>query len=66
MDVVADGYGLTQDINNVLNSGDVPNLYNAEDMEAIINACRVDCQRRKVAPTKVGIMAVTRPMLRLP
>ncbi|XXQ30104.1 AAA+ ATPase domain-containing protein [Plasmodiophora brassicae] len=46
-----------EDINNVLNSGDVPNLYNAEDMEAIINACRVDCQRRKVAPTKSNIYA---------
>merc|ERR1711871_1109989 len=31
---------MLEDINGVLNTGDVPNLYNAEDMEAISSACK--------------------------
>lgn len=46
---------MIEDINNILNSGDVPNLYLPEDMEAISNACRVDCQRKKIPPTKLNI-----------
>eukprot|EP01041_Mallomonas_annulata_P000832 gene832-1621_t len=48
---------MVEDINNILNSGDVPNLYAPEDMEAIANACRVECQRRKIPPTKLNIFS---------
>jgi dynein heavy chain, axonemal len=44
-------------INSVLNSGDVPNLYNTEDLDAIAIACRPACQQLGLAPTKNNIFA---------
>jgi dynein heavy chain, axonemal len=32
-------------------------LYAAEDLEAIATACRVDCQRRRIPPTKLNLFA---------
>jgi dynein heavy chain len=48
---------MVEDINNILNSGDVPNLYAPEDMETISQACRIECQRRKIPATKLNIFA---------
>jgi dynein heavy chain len=48
---------MVEDINNILNSGDVPNLYANEDMEAISSACRIECQKRKIPPTKLNIFS---------
>ena len=48
---------MVEDINNILNAGDVPNLYAAEDMEAISSVCRVECQKRKLPPTKLNIFS---------
>lgn len=31
---------MLEDINNILNAGDVPNLYAPEDLDAIMQACR--------------------------
>lgn len=31
---------MLEDINNILNAGDVPNLYAPEDMDAIMSTCR--------------------------
>lgn len=31
---------MLEDINNILNAGDVPNLYAAEDLDAIMTTCR--------------------------
>ena len=44
-------------INSVLNSGDVPNLYNVEDMDAIAQACRPTCQALGLQPTKNNLFA---------
>lgn len=33
---------MLEDINNILNAGDVPNLYAPEDLDAIMSACRWD------------------------
>ena len=49
--------GMLEDVNNILNSGDVPNLYSAEDMDAIMAACRPDCLRRRQPPTKINVYA---------
>jgi dynein heavy chain len=46
---------MVEDMNNVLNAGDIPNLYGAEEMDAIASACRVECQKRKIPPTKINI-----------
>ncbi|CAN0424908.1 unnamed protein product, partial [Phaeothamnion confervicola] len=43
--------GMLEDVNNVLNSGDVPNLYGAEELDRIGTACRPLCARTKLAPT---------------
>ena len=48
---------MVEDINNILNSGDVPNLYAPEDLETIASVCRVECQKKKIPPTKLNIFA---------
>jgi dynein heavy chain, axonemal len=48
---------LHQDINNILNAGDVPNLYGPEEMDQIMTACRADCQKKRIVPTKLNIFA---------
>ena len=49
--------GMFEDLNNILNSGDVPNIYAAEDMDAIHSTCRRDCITKRVAPTKINMYA---------
>ena len=46
-----------EDLNNILNAGDVPNLYATEDEDSIVQACRVECQRKRIPPTKLNIFA---------
>ena len=48
---------MVEDLNNILNAGDVPNLYGPEEMDAIVTACRIDCQRKQIPPTKTNIFA---------
>ncbi|CAE7685039.1 DNAH1, partial [Symbiodinium sp. KB8] len=49
--------GMVEDINNVLNSGDVPNLYAEEDFEAIYSVCRRECQSRRIDATKINMFS---------
>jgi len=46
-----------EDVNNILNSGDVPNLYSGEDMDNIFATCKMDCQRKKIPATKLNAFA---------
>ena len=46
-----------QDINNILNSGEVPNLMRPEDLEQISGVMRPLLQARGQAPTKLAIQA---------
>ena len=46
---------MLEDINNVLNSGDVTNLYKNEDLEDIYNTCRQDCVAKKIQPNKMNM-----------
>ena len=48
---------MLEDVNNVLNTGDVPNLYAPEDDETITTACKQDCLRKRLQPTKLNIFA---------
>eukprot|EP01033_Poteriospumella_lacustris_P000280 gene286-182_t len=48
---------MLEDINGVLNSGDIPNLYASEDLEAITTACKADCAKKRIPPTKLNIFA---------
>jgi dynein heavy chain len=44
-------------INNVLSSGDVPNMYKTEDMDPIMTAGRQLCTAAKIQPTKANMFA---------
>ena len=46
-----------EDINNILNTGDLPNLYAADELDAIMSACRVECQKKRIQQTKINIFA---------
>lgn len=46
-----------EDINNVLNSGDIPNLYNLDEQDQILNTMRPYIQEHGLQPTKANLMA---------
>ena len=48
---------MTEDINAILNSGDVPNLYAVEDLEEIASACNEDCVRKRIPQTKLNLFS---------
>jgi len=39
---------MLEDINNVLNSGDVPGIYKTEDFENIFNIGRQECMKKNI------------------
>lgn len=46
---------MLEDVNNILNAGDVPNLYGPEELDQIMTKCRADCVKLKIPPTKINI-----------
>ena len=46
---------MLEDINNILNSGDVTNLYKLEDMEAINKVGKNLCTEKGMAVTKMNM-----------
>ncbi|XP_035886761.1 dynein heavy chain 1, axonemal isoform X2 [Phyllostomus discolor] len=46
-----------EDINNVLNSGDIPNLYAPDEQDQIITSMRPYVQEQGLQPTKANLMA---------
>ncbi|XP_066527086.1 dynein axonemal heavy chain 1 [Hoplias malabaricus] len=46
-----------EDINNILNSGDVPNLYSGDEQERILTAMKPVVQDMGQQPTKANLMA---------
>jgi dynein heavy chain len=46
---------MLEDLNGVLNGGDVPNLYAMEDLETIMTTCKPDCVKKRIPPTKLNI-----------
>ena len=49
---------MTEDVNAILNSGDVPNLYQTEDLDAIAQACKEDCVRKRLPQTKLNLFSM--------
>lgn len=47
---------MLEDINTVLNSGDVPGLYKAEDEEPIMTVGRQECNRKQIPVSKMNMM----------
>lgn len=48
---------MVEDINNVLNSGDVPGLYKNEDFEGIFNVGKGECLRRNIPLNKMNMFS---------
>ncbi|XP_072203968.1 dynein axonemal heavy chain 1 [Excalfactoria chinensis] len=46
-----------EDINNLLNSGDIPNIYSPDDQEQIMNAMKPVVRELGQQPTKANLMA---------
>ncbi|VTJ73574.1 Hypothetical predicted protein [Marmota monax] len=46
-----------EDINNVLNSGDIPNIYSLDEQDQIVNTMRPYIQEQGLQPTKANLMA---------
>uniref|UniRef100_A0A2K6RAQ5 Dynein axonemal heavy chain 1 n=1 Tax=Rhinopithecus roxellana TaxID=61622 RepID=A0A2K6RAQ5_RHIRO len=46
-----------EDINNVLNSGDIPNLYTMDEQDQIVSTMRPYVQEQGLQPTKANLMA---------
>jgi dynein heavy chain len=46
---------MLEDINNVLNSGDVPNLYKNEDLEPIFKVGKLICMEKNLQVTKMNM-----------
>ena len=46
---------MLEDLNNILNSGDVTGIYNEKDLEEITTACKPDCVKRGLVPDKMNI-----------
>ncbi|XP_029774824.1 dynein heavy chain 1, axonemal isoform X2 [Suricata suricatta] len=46
-----------EDINNVLNAGDIPNLYSLDEQDQIVNTMRPYIQEQGLQPTKANLMA---------
>ena len=49
---------ILENINNCLNSGDVPDLYKPEDLEEIRAACRMECRMKNLPETNTNISNV--------
>lgn len=46
---------MLEDINNILNAGDIPNLYKTEDMEPINKVGRIICQEKNLQVTMMNM-----------
>lgn len=46
---------MLEDINNILNSGDVTGIYQEKDYDEIITNCKAECAKRNIPPTKMNI-----------
>lgn len=46
---------MLEDINNILNGGDVPNLYRAEDMDPILKVGKDECMEKGITVTKMNM-----------
>jgi len=49
---------ILEDLNNCLNSGDVPEIYKSDDMDEIKSACRSECSRKNLPETQTNIFNI--------
>ena len=48
---------MLEDINNILNSGDVPNLYKLEDYDPIYKVGKIVCMEKNIQVTKMNMFS---------
>jgi hypothetical protein len=48
---------MLEDINNILNSGEIAGLYRTEDLDPIFSVGKVECTRKGLTPNKMNFMA---------
>jgi len=48
---------MLEDINNILNSGDIAGLYKADDLEPIFQIGKSECARKGLTQNKMNFMA---------
>jgi dynein heavy chain len=48
---------MLEDINNILNSGDIPNLYKTEDFEGIFKVGKTICMEKNIPLSKMNMMS---------
>jgi len=46
---------MLEDINGILNSGDIPNLYKVEDIEEINNIGKKECNAKNIPITRMNM-----------
>ena len=46
---------MLEDINNILNKGDVANIYGAENIKEMIKNARKDCQERSLEQLPINL-----------
>lgn len=46
---------MLEDLNSILNSADVTNLYNEKDFEDITTVCKSECTKKGLIPTKQNV-----------
>ena len=46
---------MLEDINNIMNSGDVTGIYQEKDYEEITSACKGDCIKKNIPPNKPNV-----------
>lgn len=47
-----------EDLNNILNAGDVPNIYAFDDLESIYTSMKPICQDMGLQPTKTNLFSL--------
>ena len=46
---------MLEDINNIMNSGDVTGIYGQKEYDQITTACKADCAKKNIPPTKANV-----------
>ena len=49
---------MMEDLNNILNSGDVTGIYVDKDIDDILTACKQDCMKAGLQPTKMNVFTI--------
>ena len=46
---------MIENVNQILNCGDIPGIYSDVDIQEIVSHCKVDCMKLGMQPNKMNI-----------